>query len=169
MNYKLFFKTYIFTKIVYIIAAIVIILFIFQAGVFVGYRKASFSYNLGDNYYQTFGGPRGGPMMDRGPRGEEFINSHGSVGKIIQISLPTIIVSEPNGVEKIITIDDDTTVRRFREELKPTDLSINDMVVIIGSPDKKGQIDASLIRLLPPPPMNVTASSTTSASSTNLR
>ena len=159
MNYKLFFKSYLFGKIAMFIGIIIIAMFIFQAGIFVGYRKAAFSYNLGDNYYRTFGSPRGEPMMmGKFPRGEGFVNPHGANGKIIEISLPTIVVTGPDGIEKQITVNEKTDIRRFHEYLKPTDLKLDDMVIIIGTPDNTGKIEARLIRMLPPPPQVSTTS-----------
>ena len=134
------------------IAIIVAALLIFQAGVFVGFHKAGFSYRWGEDYYRTFGGQR---KIFKGPqRGEpnEFPAVHGSAGKIIKITLPTIVIEDKDKIEKIIVIKDGTVIRRFRDEIKPTDLKVDDSVVVIGSPNDKSEIEARLIRLMPPPP-----------------
>jgi hypothetical protein len=31
-------------------------------------------------------------------------------------------------------------------------ISINDMIIVIGEPNQSGQIEAKLIRIMPPPP-----------------
>ena len=74
------------TKIIIaIIVAVVIILSAFQAGMFVGYRKAAFSYKMGDKYYrQTLGGNRhGGPLN----LPDDLPGGNGAVGKIVNIAV----------------------------------------------------------------------------------
>ena len=128
----------------------IVALLIFQAGMFVGYRKAAFAYRFGDNYYRAFG--------DRGPRpfhmplGGEFIEAHGAVGKIVSINLPTFAVTGPDDVEKVVLIGDETRIRHFDTDLSASDLKIDDFTVILGSPNESSQIEAKLIRILPPPP-----------------
>lgn len=130
------------------IIVFIILLLVFQAGVFVGLRKAGFSYKWGENYHRNFGGPRGGfmgiPMMDK-----EYLNPHGTFGKIIKIELPTIIIQSQNEAEKTIFIKDDTAIRRLNETIKSADLKVGDQVVVIGEPNEQGQIEAKLIRVTP--------------------
>ncbi len=158
MNIKEFSQSKTFKKIIYGIGGVIVALLIFQAGVLVGYHKAGFSYRLGDNYHRTFVGERGEFPMDiyRG----DFTDAHGSVGKIIKIDLPTFVLEGQDGVEKIISIGDDTVIRQFRETIKPADLKINDFVVVIGSPNTQGQIESQLIRLMPSMPDSTISSST---------
>ena len=126
--------------------ALIIALLIFQAGMFVGYRKAKFSYRMGDNFHRTFGERKGG--FARG----DFPGGHGTIGKIIKIDLPALVIEDKDNVEKIIIIKDDTAVRRFRESVKTSDLKIDDYVVVIGAPNAESQIEARLIRIVPAPP-----------------
>lgn len=142
-----------FKTIITIIVALVGALVIFQVGVFVGYRKAVFSEGLGDNYYRAFS-PREKGMMGPGFDGDNVPGGHGAVGKVIKISLPALIVEGPDNIEKQIILTDDTLIRRFKEAVLPADLKVGDYVVVIGSPNKNGQVEAGLIRLLPPPPQN---------------
>ena len=128
-----------------------IVLIIFQAGIFIGYKKASFSYGWSDNYSRNFGGHKGRPFM--GMLRSEFSNSHGAIGKIIKIDLPAVVLESNDNIEKIITINDDTLIKKFRDTIKPEDLGVDDNVVIIGSPDSEGKIVAKLIRLMPMPPI----------------
>lgn len=148
MDCKNLFQSKKFKIILCIAGAIVIASIIFAGGMFVGFRKAGFSYRWGEDYYRTFGGRRGEPMMGF-PQPGDFTNSHGAVGKIIKINLPNIIISGEDNIEKIILIKDDTVIKRFRENVKPTDLKENDFVTIIGKPDDKSQIEAKLIRIMP--------------------
>ncbi len=136
------------------VAAGVVALLIFQAGMSFGYRKAAFEYRFGDNYYRAFGehGPRpfGVPMHD------EFMGAHGAAGKIVSINLPTIVVSD-RGVEKMITVATDTPVRYLGTTISAADLKVDDFVVVLGSPDTNADINAKLIRVVPPPPDQATS------------
>lgn len=150
-----------FKAMLYGFAATTIALLIFQAGIFVGYHKAEFSYRWGDNYSRTFGELRNGSQPLPGMTANRFPSANGIIGKIIGINLPNIIVEGRDNVERIIMTDDDTSVRSLREEINPSDLKINDDVVVIGSPDEKGQIQARLIRLMPSEQTAVNISTTT--------
>jgi hypothetical protein len=139
------------------LATIIAVLVIFQAGRFVGFRQAGFAYHMGDNYYQAFeGGPRDGGMMRNNPFGD-IPGGHGAVGKIVRINLPSIVISTPDNLEKTILVNNDTSVKRFRNNASTSDFKVGDMVVIIGQPNQDSVIEAKLIRLLPPPPLKATS------------
>ncbi len=132
------------------LAVIAVLVLIFGGGMYMGYRKARFSYQWGENYHMNFGGPRGGMggmMRDFG--GKDFIDSHGASGQIIKIDSSTIIIKGQDGIEKSILVKDDTTIRRFRETIKLTDLKVGDYIVIIGAPNNGGQIEAKFLRAMP--------------------
>jgi len=141
-----------------IILSIIVALLVFQAGVTIGYKKASFSRQLGNNFYRAFDSQ--GPRMDRMDRAlpggfmfaESLPGGHGAVGKVASISLPTFVVAGPDNIEKIVLIGGKTDMRRFRDAATSSDLRVDDFVVVLGVPDGLGQIDARLIRILPPPP-----------------
>jgi hypothetical protein len=155
---KEFLASQTFRGVLYGVGSVLIILVIFQAGVFVGYRKADFSHRFGDNYTRMFGGPgEGGFGMGMNMMGghDFFTNGNGASGKIVSINLPSFIVSGPGNVEKAVTIGDDTSIRQFGDTLASSDLKVGDSVVIFGTPDDKGQINAKLIRLLPEPPQDM--------------
>ncbi|MFA6158316.1 MAG: hypothetical protein WC763_01695 [Candidatus Paceibacterota bacterium] len=136
--------------------ALICALLIFQAGVAVGYRKASFSRELGNNFYRMFDGGfgsqgRGGMMPPPGFMfAENLPGGHGATGRIASLNLPSFIVVGPDGIERVVVVSDDTDIRRFRETLEPADLVVGDQVVVLGSPDEAGQISARLIRIMPP-------------------
>jgi hypothetical protein len=152
-------KSKTFQNIIIVVGILIAISIIFQIGVFVGFKKASFSYGWGDNYRKTFGGPRGefGEMGMMGGPSQNFLNPHGAIGKIIKIDLPTLVVIGPDNVEKVVLIKDDTLIRQFRQEVKASNLKVNDEIVVIGSPNNSSQIEAKLIRLKP---AGITASTT---------
>jgi hypothetical protein len=130
-----------------IVGIVIITLVIFQAGMFVGFKKASFAYRFGDNYARTFGGHR--DEMSKNFPNIDFPNSHGTIGKIIKINLPTIIIKGKDNLEKIVVIKNNTDIRLFREAASTTDLKIDSNVMVLGTPNEKGEIEARLIRLMP--------------------
>ncbi len=132
---------------IYILVGLFFALLIFQAGMYAGYRKAAFSYGMGAAYYNVFEGQPGGNF----PRGG-FVEAHGAAGKIISIHLPTFVLEGPDNLEKVILIDDDTEIRRFRAVASSSDLAAGDFVIVIGEPNDEAEVTAKLIRILPPPP-----------------
>ena len=139
-----------FRRIVYGIGAVLVVLIIFQAGEYVGYRKAGFSYHLGDTYYRAFEGP--GMMRGTPPFFEhEFPAAHGAAGKVLSVNLPTFVLDGSDGVEKVVVISDDTVVRHFRDDTASTSITAGDFVIVLGDPNEASQIEAKLIRVIPPP------------------
>ena len=134
------------------IIGLAIVLAIFQAGVFVGFHKASFLFKGGDNFYRTFGEGRGQmgdkTMIFR----DEFSGGHGALGKIVKINLPTLVVLGPENIEKVILTDDKTEVRQFRDASSLDKLTIDQHIAVLGAPNDEGQIVAKFIRIIPPPP-----------------
>ncbi|MEI6288394.1 MAG: hypothetical protein WCP18_02290 [bacterium] len=150
MDEKKVFNSKIFNGLILGVMAIIIILLVFAAGMFIGFRKADFSYQWGENYHRNFAGPRGGFMQNFS--GRDFIDAHGTFGQVIQNSSSTLTIKSNDGAEKNILINASTVIRKFRDEIKISDINIGDNLVIIGDPDQSGQIQANLIRLMPPPP-----------------
>ena len=128
-----------------------IVLFIFEAGVLIGYKQASFSYRLDENYNRDFEGMSGSEQILSNLGTPNLPNANGATGSIIKISLPSIIIADKDGVEKTITVTDDTILRQFRSDIDATDLKVGDFVIVIGSPNDVGQIEARLIRVVPSP------------------
>jgi hypothetical protein len=128
----------------------VIFLLIFQAGIAVGYRKAAFAFKFGENYYRVFdkNAPRMGSLMLRGG----FPDAHGATGKIVSISLPTFVVAGQDSMERVVIISDDVSIRRQDGEILPSDLKVDDFVVVFGEADEDSQIKAKLIRVMPTSP-----------------
>jgi hypothetical protein len=132
------------------IALLVLLMGAFSAGEHIGYRKASFAFQNGNNYYQTFG-PRTADRMMPPP---DFSDAHGSAGKIVSITLPTLTIQDKDGTEKVLIVSDKTAVRKFRETIAVENLAIGDYIVAIGEPDQQSHIATTLIRVLPPSPTN---------------
>lgn len=134
-----------------ILVALLVMIVIFWTGVAVGWRKAEFSYRFSDNYYRSFGGRGFSPMNMMGiPDPDDLIGGHGATGQVISVNLPTVIVSDRNGIEKTILITPDTIVRGGRDDIASTTITDRDVIVVLGVPSGKGQIIAKLVRILPP-------------------
>ena len=143
-------------RILCLIGVFIVALLIFVAGVTVGYHKASFGRAWGEHYYENFGlGDRhfggGDTIMNRIGMMNYFPTGHGATGKIIKIEAPKLIMQDKDNTEKIIIIKTDTRIREGRNNVIINDLKINDFVVIIGTPNEQGQIEAKLIRVIPSP------------------
>ncbi|MEK7631050.1 MAG: hypothetical protein AAB417_03425 [Patescibacteria group bacterium] len=152
MNIEEIVQSKIFTGILSGIAITIVALLIFQAGIMVGHRKAAYSYHFGETYYRTFG-RSGDAVRDAFPG--ELAGGHGAVGRIIKLEPPTIVVEGPDNIEKIITIGDQTIIKRFRDTITVNDLKLEDHIIVIGEPYDTGTINARLIRVMPgdmPPP-----------------
>ena len=146
----LFLESKIFRGFIAGIGFLVILLLVFKAGEMIGFRKAGFSYQWGENYERNFGGPAAHFPVDIHDQG--FLGGNGTLGNVMSINSSTLTVQDPGGTEKIIGLTKDTIVHKLRETVTPHDIQTNDHVVIIGTPDNTGQIEAKLIRIIPPPP-----------------
>lgn len=124
---------------------------IFQAGIFVGYHKAAFSYGYGDNYYRTFGErhARGGMMWGDIDGDRDLTPANGVIGKIVKVELPNIVVVGTDSIEKVVVIAPDTAIRQFRDTVATDKLQVGDVVTVIGEPNAASQIEAKYIRLMP--------------------
>ncbi|MBI4744538.1 MAG: hypothetical protein HY776_06950 [Actinobacteria bacterium] len=127
------------------IAVLLILIAVFSLGIFVGTQKARFSYRWAGYYHKNFGGPRGGFMKGFG--GRNFIDGHGVFGEVIKIDKDVVIVKSKSDIEKSIIISDKTTITKIGQTIKVSELKVGDMVVIIGTPNDKGQIEARMIRV----------------------
>jgi len=141
-------KTY--GKIIAALSVILVALIIFSAGIFVGYYKATFSHDLDDTYRQGFNSPDSPfePFMHN----PDSVNAHGIVGQIIGTNLPvSIMIKGEKNAEQIVTLLPNTTVRMFHTLATTSDIKIGDQAIVIGEPNGQGEIQASFIRIIPPP------------------
>jgi len=143
------FRSHWFALALKIFIALVAALLIFQLGMYVGFRKANYSFGWGDNYHRTFGGPKDGFM--RGFEGKDFVSGHGTAGTIASISDDGIIIKGGDGVEKMVTLSPKTSIIKGRSVLKASDLRIDDTVTVIGQPQKDGKINAEIVRVFSTP------------------
>ena len=130
-----------------LLGALIVLFLAFKTGVSIGYRKARFSYQWGENYDRNFGGPRHGIFGIFDDKG--YTNAHGVSGQVIKINDKVLIVKSSDQMEKTVLISDSTLIRRNSETFKPEDLKVNDFIVTVGSPDEQGRVEAKLIRVMP--------------------
>ena len=145
-----FFQSKCFKCIIIAVIAIIVILLAFKAGTMVGFRRGAFSCHWGDNYHKNFGGPRGGfsgMINDR-----DFMPGNGIFGQIIKVEGDSLIIKGQDNLEKSVLVNEKTSIMKFQEQIKITDLKVDDRVVIMGEPNESGQTIARLIRIMPAPP-----------------
>jgi hypothetical protein len=128
------------------IGAVIAAVFIFEVGVVVGFHKAQFAGHWEENYERNFGDSQ----MFGIPGGVP--NGHGANGKIVSVTYPTFIIASDHDQEKVVRVDDDTIIRNGNANAATSSLVAGTYVVIVGMPDDEGEIEAGLIRILPPPP-----------------
>lgn len=141
--------------------SIALALIIFMAGVNVGFHKARFSFEFGENYERNFMGPRrdkGVPMRPDGPMGmmrekvkdfggSDFRNPHGVSGTIISISENSLLIKDKNNKESTVSVNDKTIIKSGRDDIMIGDLKTEEQIVVIGKPGDDGVINADLIRI----------------------
>jgi hypothetical protein len=133
------------------LAVFIVLALVFKIGMFVGEKRAQFSYRWAENYHRMFAGPKAGLLKDwRKVHFDDFIESHGTFGEIIKIDGNNLIVKGRRDIEKVIIVSEKTVIKSGFKNIKLSDLKIGDIIVIIGSPNEKGQIEAKIIRVFPP-------------------
>jgi len=145
-TFKNFFQIEHFKKLVIAAGIFLAVIFIFLAGIFVGVEKARFSYGWGEHYYENFVDRRGPPPPFTNPD-RDYMNAHGVFGEIIKIEGNNIILKNPDDTEVTITTDSQTVVKSRNQDLKLSDIKAGDKIVVIGSPNDQGQIQAKFIRM----------------------
>ncbi len=146
MNFQEFFQSKKFKRILIGVGSLIVLLLVFQAGVFVGFRKAKFSYRWGENYHQMFGGSGNGFMRDF--EGRDFIDGHGVAGIVVKIDSNKMVIKGQDGIEKVVVVSGKTSVKKGREDVKITELKTDEQVVVVGAPNENGLIEAKMIRVL---------------------
>ena len=140
---KDFFRSKKWTAVLAIIFILCLMLAIFEAGVAVGVRKASFADRMGGDYYKVFGqsgSPFGGVDQD------DFPASHGVVGTIIKIAPPYAFIQGPDNTERTVRLNASTTILKYRTAIGPNDLSDGESIIVIGSPStSSSDIDARFV------------------------
>ena len=149
MDYKKIYTSKTVKICVIVLGAAIYGLIIFKLGMIAGFNKADFSHNLGENYRNIFTNQP--PSLGEKISDSSFTDANGAAGKIIRINDPLLFIEEPNDGEKIISTDNTTVIRMFRNEIPFSQLKTDQSVVVVGDPTNDGTINAKLIRVVPPP------------------
>lgn len=149
---KEFIKSEKFKMAALVVGVIIALLATFTMGVVVGFHKARYSFDWGKNYEHNFMPPPppslGRPELPDFPD-KDLRNSHGIVGKIVSILDDKIVIRDEDGKENTVTVSEKTIIKKFRQDLKITDLASDEKVAVIGKPGDNGTIEAQLIRVFP--------------------
>jgi hypothetical protein len=133
-----------------------VIVVVFGGGVMVGFEKAHFSDKLDANYYPNV---LGLPTPLPGKR-VVMLNAHGVAGPVIRVTADSLVVGDPDGAEKTVLVSGSTPIREDSNNVSISDIKVNDQVVVIGSPNEQGEVQAMFIRVMDdtlpsPPPQQV--------------
>ena len=108
-----------FKRIIFILAGLVIIALIFNAGMLVIGIKTHFLYRWTEGYY---------------------------FGEIIKIDDNGFVIKGRGDMEKIVLIRESTVIKKGKETIEGA-LQIGNQVIVIGSLDEGGRIEAKIIRI----------------------
>jgi hypothetical protein len=149
MKIEDFFQSKIFKWITLGVACFLILAFVFGVGVFVGAKRADFSFRWAEEYHRNFAGPEGGFFGNIMDTKNGFIDANGCIGQIININGQKLTIKGKDNVEKIVLVSDKTTIIFQRKDLKLSELKADDNIIIMGRPNDQGQIEADFIRVMP--------------------
>ena len=149
MAFKDFLESKIMTRILIGALVIATLLLVFRLGMWAGYQRAETSHFWAESYPIMFGVPPPPGAEDFMLRPTmEGINSHGLSGTVLKNESGGLLL-DTGTVERTILINDDTKIRRGVQDIRAQDINMNDHAVIVGEPDREGQIIAHFIRIFP--------------------
>jgi len=151
MDIKPYLKKYAFPLAIVALIWLVVLLMAFRLGLNLGQRKAEFTCQWSENYRRNFGGPPPGAFLQFFDR-DDMVRPHGVFGRVIGTATGTLIIKQNDGVETSVAVTDDTVIELLRQRVPLSEAHVNEMAVVIGEPNDQGQIVATFIRLMPPPP-----------------
>lgn len=169
MDLKTITKSHSFKALLYTIGTCIVLLFVFQIGMFVGFKKATFFNQVGQAYFRQMNEGHDTFMGQMGIHSDDFINAHGAIGQIMSVKDSLIVVEDRNNSEKVVRISSSTIIKGPDGAKSITDLKTGYFITVFGDNDADTDnnngptINAQLIRILPPPP----ATSAIISSSTN--
>ena len=103
---------------------------------------------MGENYGRNFGGVNGIGLPDK-----SLPDPNGISGKILSItsdtaSTTTLVIADTQNPEEKVLIDSNTIIRDHENTVDASSLSVGSSVVVIGTPNNQGEIEANLIRII---------------------
>ena len=157
---KNYFQSHTISKVILILVILLLVLLIFQAGIAVGYHRGTFSVNRNAAYGRGMTDPHSifAPFI----HDSDGASPHGSIGQIVSVNLPSLMIKGTNSAEQIVTVSPTTTIRFIHGTASEKDLEPGDQVIVIGEPQSNGSIHASFIRIISLMSNGATGSSTQS-------
>jgi hypothetical protein len=136
-----------FNRIVIGLGGALAILVVFQAGLFIGYRKGLQSSNWETDIHRATDDPRSvfAPFI----HDTDDASSHGAIGYIVSIHQPSFMIKGASQAERVVVIGPDTQIRNLHDIASTSDLVPGESVVVIGEPGTDSQLHATFIRILP--------------------
>ncbi len=131
------------------VGEVIILLLVFKLGMVVGTQKSDFERDWAQNYGRFFGEPRRGFFP--GLTENDSMNPFGNAGSVLSINGNMVVVKSNNNVEKIVLVGTSTVVREGGSDIDLSAVKIGDPIVVIGSPNASGQIEARFVRIFPAP------------------
>jgi hypothetical protein len=152
VDFKQFAKSKNTRRLILILVVVALMLLSFQVGAETGRRQVEFSGRMGDNYARMFEMHRGGPTdFGRGMMSRGIPGGYGATGKVVSVAANSIVVAGLDDTEKIVHVNSGTMIRELQNDATTSDIKVSDSVIVIGTPNTNGEIDARLIRILPAP------------------
>ncbi len=134
-----------------VLVSFVVVLGVFLLGIFVGYRKAEYSFRWEENYERNFGGPeKTVPQklsIHRAPVGTGYMNAHGMSATVLKVDDHVLVVTGRDNIEKTVLVSGQTRIQKGRTPLSVSEVKPDDQLVVIGAPTREGSIEARLIRI----------------------
>lgn len=135
---------------------VIVLAFVFAAGVFVGAKKSRFFYTRGERGFSTMMGVQS-PFSKAGNNGfgmnRFFMQNHmqtpGFTGQVTKLNGTTLTVKASNGVEVEVLVSSQTQISQNGTAKTINDLTLNSNVTVAGIPNGQGQIQATAIQLVP--------------------
>lgn len=91
-----------------------------------------------------------GPFARVQQREFNFRSGHGAIGMIQTIDGQKITIQSRDGKLETILVNNDTKFDKNFQQISFSDLKLNDTIVVIGSPNDEGEINARLVGLVDP-------------------
>lgn len=121
----------------------------FQVGVFIGERKATFAYRWSENYHRIFAGPQHGFFNNF--QGPMPMDAHGVFGSVLKVDGDTMLIEGKDDTEESVVVSTSTVIRHGSDTIPLNDVTTNNQVTVIGTPNDDGQIMAQFIRIFDHP------------------
>lgn len=124
-----------------------LLVLVFHAGQIIGFRKAELSLGLlgGRGAYGYVDQEFLREFVDR-----EVVNSHGVSGVVVSVAEPFFIMQSSSGLEREVSVSGNTIIRRGPSSITLQELRPLNRVVVLGSTEDTGTLEAKFVRILDP-------------------